>query len=302
MSASFGGSAYTSSGDQDPYLAERDVAIDLFRAYGFTLLDDITDAALVTGVAGAFAPDDLGPECAIPDVSLQTQRYFGNTVRPRLIRDMEAGNQKALQLVHQFGRFLGVAYQGGVVGVQGSRDLFITDTHIVIDGIEQPYTLEAKQIADFGMSFAGIVAHLQNVRAERYKVLGLQEMLGQAALLQGVALQRGIARDRLQVYSGGIQANIDKIEPHGLDVIIASRVHSAGKDLVFGIERAAMLLRSGGVLVARGPRYYEASGYDRVFGIIRDDPAMRILENRTYERESPWRASEPSRVIIAQAK
>lgn len=156
------------------------------------------------------------------------------------------------------------------------------------------------------MGIAGLAMHYQNAKSERYRVLGVQKTLGEQALLRGVAEQRGLVAGQVQVLSGGISSNtrtlLENGGTHSYDMVIASRVHSAGNDLVAGIMRAGQLLRHGGLLVARGARRYQGGGYDQILGHIKHDRTMIVAENRIYERRSPTGVPESNRVIIARAR
>jgi hypothetical protein len=184
------------AGGRDPFQVELDSAIGQFREYGYSLSADVSGTGLMSGVAGAFAPEELGPVRAIPNAGTRTQQYFGNEVRPQLTRDAEAGNPKALALAHQFGRLIGAANQTGRMTPEKPLPFEVTTEEIVADGVRQPYDVETGLVIDYGMGISGVIMHLENVRNERYEVLGVQKTLGEQALLRGVAAQRNVAEAR----------------------------------------------------------------------------------------------------------
>jgi SAM-dependent methyltransferase len=98
-----------------------------------------------------------------------------------------------------------------------------------------------------------------------------------------------------------VQTLLDNDGPHTLDIVMASRVHSAGNDLMVGIMKAGRLLRRGGLLVARGPRRYNTGGYDQILAQIKRDPAMTVVANQIYNHSSPI-GPESNRVIVARAR
>lgn len=127
--------ARSPAGGRDPFRVELDAAIAQFQEYGFSLSADMSDTGLMAGVAGAFAPEELGPEQAIPDASTRTRQYFGKEVRPRLIHDTEADAPRALALAHQFGRLIGAAIQTGRMPSESPLPFEVTSEEVIADGV-----------------------------------------------------------------------------------------------------------------------------------------------------------------------
>jgi|GEM_PF-1161845 len=287
--------------------AEFDILSDAFREYGFTEHPDFTKSALMAGVAGAFAPEEMPPAERLPDLSLTTKQYFKNEVRPTLSKDAESGSDQALDLARKTGAYISAYAMKHPAFVLGQREFSIGDQTMSIDGHEQGYDIQTGWIIDYGMGLSGLMNHMDRIREEKYSVVGLQKDAGETALLEGIAMHRKLDEQQLQIYAGGITRNAGEMVKNGsagiADAIIASRVHSAGSDLEAGIDMSSQLLRPEGLLVARGPRRFAAgTDYDKLFKRVRQDPKMRIVTNRQFVRRVATRQTEDLRSFVARSK
>jgi hypothetical protein len=290
----------------NPVKPEFDAAMDLYTDYGFVQPKDITIAAFICGVGGAFITEELPPAQHLPDIGPTTKRYFGNEVQPTLIEDARRGEAKALDLAHQVGRLISAAHISGMMQTEKPLPFDMVSGTVLVDGRQVEYEPAAQTVVDYGMGMVGLITHLKNVKSNQYALTGIQKTRGEAKALQGM-VDHHKQSDVVGVLSGGITKNAAMLIGNNgegiIDVVVASRVHSAGDDLENGIKLGSQLLHKGGLLVARGPRRYDhGTDYDRIHDIIKRDPKLAIEVNHAYTRTSHSRSVEPNRAIVARKK
>jgi len=286
---------------------ELDDLMDAYLAYGFRRPPELTQSSFMAGVGGAFLTTEMPPTEMIPDLSPQSRNYFKNEVRPTLARQAEAGDTKALEVARKAGAFVSAYYLKHPEGIDGIKEFGIEDGVMNIDGITQPYSIETGWVVDYGIGLTGLINHIKGVRSERYGVIGLVKTQGEQAALRGLALHRGMSPDDMQIFAGGISSNVSGMLKNGsegaADMVIASRVHMAGSELVSGVAMAPDLLRQEGLLVARGPRRYSAGAdYDTLLRGVKNDRRMTVIADRTTARRTKHGTREDNRSFVARKK
>jgi hypothetical protein len=86
-----------------------------------------------------------------------------------------------------------------------------------------------------------------------------------------------------------------------VDVLVASRVHYARRQLRDGVARAPQILRIGGLFVAMGPRYCPGEyNYHQVARQVNKDERFDTLVDHEYYRPDKFDEQETNRLIVAQ--
>jgi hypothetical protein len=279
----------------------------LFAAYddhGFERPPELTATALLMGTCKAFVPDQMPSAYTLKDLTPRSQQYFANVVQPDLAYGARRQNPQTLALAHQAGRAFGSAGLSGEI-ITFNPPLELGPQEIEADGHRIPYSIETGQVIEYGMGINGLFTHLQNVQAGRYQVYGVHRGRSEVAVLQGICDYYGIAEDKVSLAYQGIARHVAeklKTAKEPADLVVASRVHMAGRELRYGIDKSAGLLRTGGLLVARGPQVDEGGmGYNQVGRCIESNRKLKTMLDVDYRNPHvPKGIIEPNRLIVAQ--
>jgi hypothetical protein len=298
-------------GENDPLDVELRDLVETYEKMGFRVPKDISQVEFVYAVGAPLSPHEMPRASYLKTVSPKDQKYLLRKVQSELWQRVEQDRDaEVLDIAYQVGRVLGANGREGRL-IQYAPPLAINRDIIEIDQKEVPHSIGAETkaglVVDYGMGINGLFAHIDNVRNSMYGVYAIQRGAGETAMLKGIVEYVGIT-DSVNVVDGGIAHRVDEVLAAGgagqVDVVLASRVHMAGPELLHGIARGSELLRPDGPLIARGPRKdddeYGAIGYDRVGTLMGEDPDLEIVSNYTYALISSQDKIEANRLVVGR--
>lgn len=280
------------------YRGEQDNLVDIYTDIGFTLPRDFsTDPRLLNfALFKAYVTAEGSPRDKMP-ASERTLDYFTNTVYPALDRYAEQNDERFARLGHQVGRTLMAAIRAGVVPSVGEplkmrADSFEADGHEFDMG-------PIDNVLEYGMGVTGYVTHAKNLREGNYALTSIEKDRKVNYVIDGMSSFNG---GSTRLLHGGIMQGLNVLlnepEPLSPDLVIASRIHAAGYEVIDGINLSPELLPDGGVLVARGPRSTDNRlGYDHYAKAIYDNDSYEVLVD---DRTLTDHLGEPSMLVIAE--
>lgn len=219
------------------------------------------------------------------------------------------GIEKVLQLARAAGRLLGGAFERDLVA--GHPYLAIRGQTVTIPSIGYEYALPQppQSVIEWGMGVSGLFAHTPNLKRRAYQLTAVQLEPGEAALLEGVAERLEVGGSPLRILAGGIARVTDEMirytPPPQADLLIASRVGSAGEQLDYGISHCADLLAMGGFLVVGGRVREGGRPYHRIAPLLAADPKLRMVADVTSKPSividgEVVRSMKQERVLVAE--
>lgn len=273
--------------------------------YGYNHPPDMTKTALLVGIGNIFFPTEFPSDTArMPNVGPATKQLFAKTIRPALEKAVRTTSQETEVLARQVGQMTGALILGGKVGL--STPFTMTAESISADGVRSALYFEGDaNVIDFGMGLSGLVAHADQLKKGKYAVMAIQENPVVTAALTGAAEALGIPMSRMQMLDEGMGRAASRLSlaeaSDRADLVIASRVHMAGTQLREAIAKTPLLLRKGGVILARGPVKYPA-GYDygKVLAQLKKTPTLRVLNAKTQTIVTGKGNRETIGTIVAQ--
>lgn len=275
------------------------------ETFGYNYPADMTSTALLVGVGNIFFPTELPSDIdRMPDVGQATKRLFGQTIRPALEKARRASPQTIHELAIQVGRMTGVLITRSRLGL--SMPFSIVGESLSADGVNVPVHFgEKPKVIDFGVGLSGLVAHAQRLRKGTYRLVAVQQNETVSAASAGVLEALGVPRQNVELCSEGMGPAAKRLSlgetPTEADLVIASRVHMAGVELQTAIAATPLLLREGGVLLARGPVKY-AAGYDyaKVLAQIQKARALQVLRSKVQTITTSKGSRQTVSTIVAQ--
>jgi hypothetical protein len=288
-----------------PVMAELAATANAFRECGFSLPPGLAPPDLLAGVGFPYLPNEFPPAEFLSTMGPEARHYFSHVVQPDLLQALQEPKAKSLRLGHQIGRLIGANGSAGPL-FSPQPPMEIRPEAIAVDGHVIPYEIKTGRVIEYGMGVNGLFAHLQALKRRQHNVYGIQKTAAETAVLRGVADYHHLDRDRLVIADRGIAYRVQQLvrsaRTQGLaDIVVASRAHGAGEELLFGIAKAAQLLRVGGLLVARGPsQHILGSGYDAISHQISEDSGLRILLDHPYDLASSNGVPDPNRLVVAE--
>lgn len=302
------------NGSYSPSVTQEFMAcIDALEDTPFKMPKDIDGKSFVEGIAYAFLPHQIAAVDQIRDMSPSTKEYFKHEVQPNLMGGAEQGIPQVMRVARHIGRVLTAMNKSGLSEVEYDADapLKIGSDFIRADGYDVPFHVETGRVIEWGMGISGLDTHISNLRAGRYYLYGVHHTAGETEVLRGAMDYHGIPPEISKLGHAGLIDEVDMLiadsDWNEADLIIASRVHMAGDDLLYGVESSGQLLRDGGLLVARGPRKSlshsaETVGYDEVATIIDGDENMKFQVNYAFAHIASNGDIEPNRLIVAEKR
>lgn len=275
--------------------------------YGYNHPPDMTKTALLVGIGNIFFPTEFPSDTArMPDVGPATKQLFAKTIRPALERVVRTTPQEAEVLARQVGQMTGALIIRGNVGL--SMPFTMGAESIGADGVQSALHFgDDAKVVDFGMGLSGLAAHADQLKKGTYTLMAVQENPIVTAALMGAAEALGVNTSRMEVHHEGMERVANRLALSEVateaDLIIASRVHMAGRQLHSVIVRTPLLLKSGGLLLARGPLRFPA-GYDyaKVLAQLEKMSSVQIVNKIASTRRGPSGAKESNITIIAKKR
>lgn len=275
--------------------------------FGYTRPTDLTNTALVVGIGNLFFPSEFPTDAArMPDVGFATKLLFVKTICPNIEKARRINPKSLKGLARHVGQLVGSLYLSSKINV--SSPFSISANGLTTDGITEPFQLSKNAtVIDFGMGLSGLVAHKDQLKRRNYNVLAVQENMVVATALQGVIDSLGIPDDTIEIADDGMERASSRLvldaTPRAADFVIASRVHGAGLQLRSAVAKAPLLLRRGGIVLARGPSRY-AAGYDytKVLQQMQKTQTLQIIHRAVSKRTTPTGAQETNLTIVARKK
>jgi hypothetical protein len=280
-----------------------------FKECGFDQPDDFKPITMIAGVRSAYTPDEAKPPGAIPDLSFTSKAYIGRVVYPKLLAAAEDWQPNALNLAFAIGRLTAAAYEIGYI--HSDLPLKINpDRNVEVDGTTLQHKLAGGKVLELGLGVAGLLAHKRNLQAGSYHVTGVNKNRAETEVLKGMRTELGIANRDLRFSSSGMYISTYKLserakkegQPPDIDLIVASRVATAGHELPPSIQQAIPLLEIGGLFIARGPRYVPPRGvsYDTVADILGRHPHLKLIRNKKVDGPNKDKKSRDQRLVVAE--
>jgi hypothetical protein len=284
---------------------EFEATIGAAEACGFYISPDIAPPTVLSGLGHIFIPDQIAPPQGLPDIGTFTKGSLKKKIQPAIVEGFKKSDERFFNLAHQVGRLTAAGAAENRIFVP-LRELSISDKSVSTDGHSVDY--EADKVIEFGMGIAGVFSHIQNAKNGHYSVLGVHRSRSEVAVLGGIADFYGLNQSQMETTERGIPQVVNELtageERETAGLVIASRVHGAGRDLQIGVAYVSGLLQSGGLLVARGPKRVmkDNIGYNQLLSKVRRDRNMEIVVNHDFLWKAPHAGSyiEPSRLIIAR--
>jgi hypothetical protein len=156
------------------------------------------------------------------------------------------------------------------------------------------------------MGVNGLVSHMGQIRKGAYTVIGVHRSTAEVAVLRGFSEYQQIDLQALEINSLGINKTLSRISEGSTDeradLLVASRVHMAGRELRTGMQQAGSVLREGGLVIARGPNHYnQGVGYTDILNVIKRNPELRVQLTHGYNLPlASTGRLEPNILVVAR--
>lgn len=215
-----------------------------------------------------------------------------------------AGDKECLDFGTRLGRVFAAAIDARMAMPDPPMEFL--PGNIIVDGESIEYDTADKLIVEYGLGFNGLVSHLHNLKAKQYTVAGICKDAAEVAFLSGLASYHEVELDSQLTLDYGLEACVNDMlnssYAHHVDVVVASRVHMAGRSLRKCITKAPDLLHEGGILVARGPRESSIGiGYSAIAHHIRADSRLRVSRQQHTTRRTVNNTIQDNQLIVAHA-
>lgn len=302
----------------------------------FKMPSEMDAESFLDGISYAFLPHQVAPAETLTVLTPDSRRYLSREVQPSLQHGAEVGVPEVRRIAWHVGRVIGALNSsrlmtgaGQVPVVHIGENLFggpsegspvvVNENSLEADHSEVDFQVRNGQVIEFGLGMNGLYSHLNAIRGGRYRVLGIHHTAGEVALLEGVRDYNEVSPDDMQLVSSGIERSVDALaldereltygeQWNRADLLVASRVHMAGEELMYGISRSSEVLRDDGLLVARGPSKAQVNkktssegvGYNEVLDTVEQDPEMEILVNSSFVLIDSQDKVESNRLIVAK--
>jgi hypothetical protein len=271
---------------------------------GIDVLPGIGEIPLLSIFGAPFVPTQLHEVEDVPTVPTVAKFYYGFMLRPELADRAERGDERTLRLAFQAGRFLGALRAHDMYPV---RPPYVLGPN-GIDTDEQHVAQAAGQgrIVELGLGINGLLSLVEVMKAGDRQVTGIHKTRGEVAFLSGIAAYSEVPAAQLELSSEGIPRGIDDVLKSGRDeeisLVVASRVHWAGQDLLKGMQRTGEMLSPGGVVIVRGPRRFEGgAGCDQVLEVLQRQPELEVVIDHRFEQVGTS-GTEQSGLVVAQRR
>ncbi|HSX07856.1 MAG TPA: hypothetical protein VLG11_03090 [Candidatus Saccharimonadales bacterium] len=294
------------------FQAAHDELADAYGAHGLGMPPHAVSEAVYTNVffnvlGGGFANDQFQPDVSLIEGVVPENVPYFEGVRAAIRQNPESPRPETIQLGRMYGRWLASATELGFYKANANNAISIGNDAITTKEGSAPLKVREGNVIEYGMGINGLLTHRENLQNGAYRLVHIGKSPLENAMLDGIADFYSVDESQLVLEDAGITSVTSDLLRNGgcsneTDAIIASYVQMAD-DLPVGIRNAYDLLRPGGMLALRGPKYDRTgTGYEQAAETaVRTFGSEAVMLNQDFDSVSPdGTKTAPSLTMIVQ--